>query len=138
MPDSGAAQFYIDCFRFDAKIVCDLNELPGEIRSGKECRRNEPAATAAIADILPDNAVQSLLPTHAPLRSRASVLFLEHAKELLEFRRLRIGKNLFRPADFVHATLMHEDDARADVAGELHFMRHHQQRHAFLCQFAHH
>jgi len=131
------AQIYIDCFRFGAEIVCDLSDRQRNMKSGKECHRNELADTTGMADIFPANTTQRLLPTHAPLRSRASVLCLDHAKELLEFRRLGIGKNIFRRADLVHAALMHEDDARADVAGKLHFMRHHQQGHAFLCQFAH-
>ena len=59
-----------------------------------------------------------------------------HAEKLLEFRHLRIGKYVARRTNFMDATPVHEDDARADVTSELHFVRHHQQRHAITGKFA--
>ena len=37
----------------------------------------------------------------------------------------------------MHPALVHENDAGADVARKFHFMRYHQQRHAFASQFTH-
>jgi hypothetical protein len=47
------------------------------------------------------------------------------ADELAQFRRPWRGEDLFRLADLVDAALMHEDNARADVAGKAHLVGDH-------------
>lgn len=49
-----------------------------------------------------------------------------HTDELAQFRRPWRGEYLIRRADLVYQAVMHEDDARADVAGKAHFVRDHQ------------
>jgi hypothetical protein len=59
-------------------------------------------------------------------------------QELLQLRRLRLAETFLWRSHLVHAALVHEDHAVADLAREVHLVRDHQQRHAFLGQGFHH
>ena len=63
---------------------------------------------------------------------------LSHSQKLLQLRRLRTAENFFGRADLMHFTLMHEHHPVTHFTREPHFMRDHQQGHAFICQTAHH
>ncbi|EGE59243.1 6-pyruvoyl-tetrahydropterin synthase [Rhizobium etli CNPAF512] len=63
---------------------------------------------------------------------------LADTEELPELGSLRVSEDILRAAFFVDPALMHEDDAAADVAGKLHLMRDHQERHSLGGKLAHH
>ena len=61
----------------------------------------------------------------------------DHTEELLELRGLWFAEKFFRWPDFMHSSLVHEYHAVAHFTCKAHFMRNHDQRHAFGSKLAH-